>query len=172
MAIYPYGCERIKPYYHDGQLNMTFLALCLSHFVNGVSHRHSEVSTDLFSNYEIDSITNGVHPQTWVGDAFQEIFDEWLPRWCCDPFVFRNIFRVPEDRLLEAHAAQKAELFNHVAEATGVELNTDVLAIGFARRMTAIQRSGQKSCGTASGSTDRFSTATACCSSMSSIPIV
>ena len=217
---------------------MTFLALCLSHFVNGVSHRHSAVSTDLFPNYEIDSITNGVHPQTWVGDAFQEIFDEWLPRWCCDPFVFRNIFRVPEDRILEAHTAQKAELFNYLAEATGVELSTDVLTIGFARRMTLYKRptllfhdidrlrriadqtgalqilfagkahpedergkalireiiqrqdestenlkivflpdygdstKWQKLCGIASVSTDRFSTATACCSNTLSIPIV
>jgi len=111
--------EQIEPYYHDGQLNMTFLALCFSHFVNGVSHRHSKISTDLFPNYEIDSITNGVHPQTSAGGAFQEIFDEWLPRWSCDPFVLRNIFRVPEDRLLEAHASQNSELCDYMAEETG-----------------------------------------------------
>lgn len=132
--------EQIEPFYHDGLLNMTFLALSLSHFVNGVSHRHSEVSTDLYPNYEIDSITNGVHPQTWTGDAFQEIFDEWLPRWRLDPFALRNFYRVPEDRLLEAHVTQKAELCEYVAEATGVELDTKALTLGFARRMTLYKR--------------------------------
>ena len=45
----------------DGVLNMTDLALNFSRYINGVSMRHEEVSRTMFSNYPIDSVTNGVH---------------------------------------------------------------------------------------------------------------
>jgi len=50
----------------DGVLNMTYLALNLSHYVNGVALRHREVSSTLFPAYEIHQITNGVHARTWT----------------------------------------------------------------------------------------------------------
>src|SRR4029453_5279887 len=33
---------------HEGQLNMTYAALNLSHYVNGVAKRHGEVSRKMF----------------------------------------------------------------------------------------------------------------------------
>jgi glucan phosphorylase len=36
-------------------LNMTYLALEASHYVNGVARRHGEVSRRMFAEYEIDS---------------------------------------------------------------------------------------------------------------------
>ena len=45
-------------------LNMTYLALEASRYVNGVARRHGEVSRRMFAEYEIDSITNGVHVAT------------------------------------------------------------------------------------------------------------
>ena len=45
----------------DGVLNMTYLALNLSHYVNGVAKRHGEISQTMFARHAIDSITNGVH---------------------------------------------------------------------------------------------------------------
>ena len=52
-------------------LNMTEVALRASHFVNGVAMRHGEVSRDLFPDYPIRSITNGIHPGTWASPSFQ-----------------------------------------------------------------------------------------------------
>jgi starch phosphorylase len=46
---------------HEGRLNMTYLALTLSHYVNGVAKRHGEVSQHMFATHKVDSITNGVH---------------------------------------------------------------------------------------------------------------
>ena len=43
---------------------MTYLALNLSHYVNGVAKRHGEVSRLMFAGYDIDAITNGVHATT------------------------------------------------------------------------------------------------------------
>jgi starch phosphorylase len=54
-------------------LNMTYLALNLSHFVNGVAKKHGEVSRNMFANYAIDAITNGVHVPTWVSPPFRKL---------------------------------------------------------------------------------------------------
>ena len=59
--------------------NMTYLALNLSHYVNGVAKRHGEVSQPMFAGYRIDSITNGVHAATWTRRPFQELFDRTSP---------------------------------------------------------------------------------------------
>ncbi|HYA27239.1 MAG TPA: alpha-glucan family phosphorylase, partial [Acidobacteriota bacterium] len=45
----------------DDMLNMTFLALNLSHYVNGVAKKHGEIARLMFAGYNIDAITNGVH---------------------------------------------------------------------------------------------------------------
>ena len=50
---------------------MTYLALNLSHYVNGVAKKHGEVTQAMFSRYVIDAITNGVHAVTWVSDPSQ-----------------------------------------------------------------------------------------------------
>src|SRR5437899_447622 len=42
-------------------LNMTYLALRFSGYVNGVAMRHGEVSRGMFPAYDISAITNGVH---------------------------------------------------------------------------------------------------------------
>jgi glycogen phosphorylase len=50
----------------ENYLNMTYLALNLSHYVNGVAKKHAEVLRQLFAQYRIDAITNGVHATTWT----------------------------------------------------------------------------------------------------------
>ena len=55
----------------DNAWNMTYLALNLSHYVNGVAKRHGEVSRVMFAGYEIDAITNGVRVPTWTSPASQ-----------------------------------------------------------------------------------------------------
>ncbi|HJU03819.1 MAG TPA: alpha-glucan family phosphorylase, partial [Nitrospiraceae bacterium] len=59
----------------EGVLNMTYLALNLSHYVNGVAKKHGEVSQAMFSRYVIDAITNGVHAATWVSEPFAKLYD-------------------------------------------------------------------------------------------------
>jgi glycogen phosphorylase len=64
-----------------GELNMTYLALNLSHYVNGVAKRHGEVSRQILTprdanhHYRIDSITNGIHLATWAAPSFAALFD-------------------------------------------------------------------------------------------------
>src|SRR5690349_12629466 len=60
-------------------LNMTYLALRFSGYVNGVAMRHGEVSRGMFPTYELSAITNGVHAITWTSPAFTELFDSYIP---------------------------------------------------------------------------------------------
>ena len=45
---------------------MTYIALRFARYVNGVAMRHGEVSREMFPDYTIDAITNGVHAATWT----------------------------------------------------------------------------------------------------------
>jgi starch phosphorylase len=51
---------------HENLLNMTYIALRFSRFVNGVAMQHGIVSRLMFPEYAIDAITNGVHAVTWT----------------------------------------------------------------------------------------------------------
>jgi len=124
----------------DGVLNMTYLALNLSHYVNGVAKRHGEISRHMFARYMIDSITNGVHAGTWTAPAFQRLFDRHVPGWKQDNFSLRYALGIPRDQLWQAHAEVKQHLIEHVAAASGVALDPDVFTIGFARRAAGYKR--------------------------------
>jgi starch phosphorylase len=124
----------------DGLLNMTYLALNLSHYVNGVAKRHGLISQHMFANYVIDAITNGVHAATWSGPAFQNLFDRHIPGWRDDNYSLRYALSIPPDEILRAHQQQKRTLLEYVNRETNAGLDEDVLTIGFARRMTAYKR--------------------------------
>jgi starch phosphorylase len=122
------------------RLNMTRLALNLSHYVNGVALRHREVSSQLFPEYEIHQITNGVHSLTWTSNAFRALFDRCIPGWRNDPVMLHNATALPPDEVWNAHQLSKDQLLEHVLARSGRALRKDVLTIGFARRATAYKR--------------------------------
>jgi len=121
-------------------LNMTSLALNLSHYVNGVALRHREVSSDLFPRYEIHQITNGVHARTWTSASFTELFDRHIPGWRGDPLMLHNALALPAREVWDAHQRAKHELIERIARDTGRQFRGDALTIGFARRATAYKR--------------------------------
>lgn len=121
-------------------LNMTYLALNLSHYVNGVAKRHAEVSRLMFADYEIDSITNGVHAGTWVCQSMQSLFEKWIPDWKLDNFNMRSSLSIPDDDLWRAHQAAKNDLCDYIVNETGEQFSLDVLTLGFARRATSYKR--------------------------------
>jgi starch phosphorylase len=67
--------------YHEGKLNMTYLGLRCSRYINGVAMHHGEISHGMYPNYPIHAITNGVHAITWTSKPFQELFDRHMPEW-------------------------------------------------------------------------------------------
>ncbi|HVT97611.1 MAG TPA: alpha-glucan family phosphorylase [Acidobacteriaceae bacterium] len=129
-----FGC------FHDGLLNMTYVALRFSRFVNGVAMQHGKVSRQMFPEYTIDAITNGVHAGTWTAPPVQAVFDKHLPRWRQDNVTLRYAIDIPENEIVEAHAASKQVLIDRVKAASGVEMNPDVFTLGFARRAATYKR--------------------------------
>ncbi|HKV24370.1 MAG TPA: alpha-glucan family phosphorylase [Candidatus Acidoferrum sp.] len=123
-----------------GTLNMTYLALRCSRYVNGVAMRHGEISQSMFPEYPIHSITNGVHAATWTSAAFQELYDRHIPEWRRDNLYLRYAVGIGTGEILEAHARAKRELLEAVQRTTGVRLAEDVATIGFARRAAEYKR--------------------------------
>ena len=136
------GIESMKEVFLvNGMLDMTHLALNLSHYVNGVAKRHGEVSSTMFSR-PVGAITNGVHVPTWTSEPFQKLFDRYVPGWREDNFALRNALTIPDGDLWEAHLQAKCRLLERVKQETGVEMKEEVFTIGFARRATGYKRAG------------------------------
>jgi glycogen phosphorylase len=125
-----------------GTLNMTYVALEASGYVNGVAKRHGEVSRRMFEQYEIDSITNGVHAGTWVAPPMRELFDSHIAGWREDNASLRYARGIPLEEVWSAHQIAKDALVDFVNQATGARLSSDRFTLGFARRMTAYKRPG------------------------------
>ncbi len=136
------GIESMKEVFLvNGMLDMTHLALNLSHYVNGVAKRHGEVSSTMFSR-PVGAITNGVHVPTWTSEPFQKLFDRYVPGWREDNFALRSALTIPDGDLWEAHLQAKRRLLERVKQETGVEMKEEVFTIGFARRATGYKRAG------------------------------
>ena len=124
----------------EGRLNMTYLALNLSHYVNGVAKKHGEVSQHMFAGYVIDSITNGVHAATWTAEPFQQLYDRHIPGWKRDNFSLRYALSIPKAEVWQAHMQAKKQLLQCVNRETNAGLDVDVFTLGFARRATTYKR--------------------------------
>jgi starch phosphorylase len=124
----------------ENRLNMTYIALNMSHYINGVAKRHQEISSLMFADYTIDSITNGVNAATWASDSFQRLFDQYIPGWREDNFSLRYALNIPGEALWKAHIESKRKLLQFVNRETNTGLDADVLTIGFARRASTYKR--------------------------------
>ncbi len=134
------ACGINDPICHQGNLNMTYLALTLSHYINGVAKRHGEVSRHLFASYKIDSITNGIHTATWTAQPLAALFDRYIPGWRQDSYSLRYALSIPGEAIWEGHGQAKRELIDYVNRETNGGLDLDTLTIGFARRAAAYKR--------------------------------
>ena len=121
-------------------LNMTYLALRFSGYVNGVAMRHGEVSRGMFPAYDISAITNGVHALTWTSHSFMELFDSCIPGWRTDNNYLRYAISIPLPAIRQAHAEAKTELFAAISQSFGVQLDPKAFTIGFARRASTYKR--------------------------------
>jgi starch phosphorylase len=124
----------------DHVLHMTWLAMNMSHFVNGVSRRHGEVSRRMFAGRAIDAITNGVHSTEWAAPAMASLFDREIPGWRDDPFALRGAVHLDGAAVWAAHLEAKRRLLAEVARRTGCIMDEAALTMGFARRATAYKR--------------------------------
>jgi starch phosphorylase len=126
---------------HSGlTLNMTYMALNCSRYVNGVAKKHGEVAGMMFAGYQIDAITNGVHAGTWAAKPFQDLFDKHIPAWRQDNFSLRYALSIPALELWQAHLKAKHALIQYANRETNAGLQADAATVGFARRAAPYKR--------------------------------
>jgi starch phosphorylase len=128
----------------EGMLNMTYAALNLSRYINGVARRHGEQSRLMFAGYDIDSITNGVHAATWTSEPIQDLLDRYVPGWRRDNGSLRYASGIPLDEIERAHARAKDQLLTvvnqQVLQQGDQPFRGEAFTIGCARRATGYKR--------------------------------
>ncbi|HOI18601.1 MAG TPA: alpha-glucan family phosphorylase [Candidatus Woesearchaeota archaeon] len=129
--------NKISP---NSQVSMTLLGLYMSKYVNGVAKRHKDITKEMFPEYNIDSITNGIHPMTWISPSFKNLYEEYIPCWAQDPFSLRYALSIPKERISNAHTESKMHLLNEIKQSTGASFHHKRFTIGFARRFTQYKR--------------------------------
>ncbi len=132
--------DMLKEFSSPDELNMTLLAMNLSNYINGVAKKHGEVSQSLFPGFQIHAITNGVHPFTWCSPFFVSLYDKYLPGWANEPEVLVRVDHISDDEIWDAHSGAKALFFLYIKEKTGIDLNPELLTVGFARRAASYKR--------------------------------
>lgn len=131
----------LKHFAGENNLNMTYLALNMSEYVNGVAIRHAESSRKMFPGYHVHAITNGVHPFTWTANSFMNLYDSHIPGWCHEPeLLVRVDHNVTDTDVWEAHSKAKADLIERISSLCNKSFDPNAPIIGFARRMTAYKR--------------------------------
>lgn len=108
--------------------NMTVAALRLSRIANAVADLHRVTANKMWAHIdrraEIIGITNAIHLPTWV-----------------DQNMIEAAQANDLQRLWEQHQYNKRNLIEFVKERNGVELDPNVLLVGFARRAAPYKRS-------------------------------
>ena len=161
------GRERIDAY---DLFSMAVLALKVSADANGVAVLHGDVSREMWQwmfpgvpedEIPIQSITNGIHVQTWISREMATLFDRYLdPSWRTDEDnveSWANIHSVPDAELWRTHERRRERLVafartrlreqlirrgapqSEIDSANEV-LDPDTLTIGFARRFATYKR--------------------------------
>jgi len=124
----------------NAHINMTYVALRFSHYINGVAMRHGEVSRGMFPNYPVHAITNGVHAVRWTAPAIQALYDKHVPEWRHDNLYLRYVVGIAVEEIMDAHRQAKLALLDQIRSRSGVSFEEKTFTIGFARRATQYKR--------------------------------
>ncbi len=120
--------------------HLTQLALQSSGFINAVSKIHGEVSRNIFPLFNIEYITNGAHPGSWVSAPFAKIFDHYAPEWRLKPQQLSNLTQATNEEIAKAHKENKKALIDFTNQVTNAGMDNDYFTICFARRITGYKR--------------------------------
>jgi starch phosphorylase len=154
-----------------GSFGLTALALRMCRSTNGVSRKHGEVSRELWhkmwpdkplDEVPITSVTNGVHPATWVAPLLRRLYEEgvgedWIERARDAGAWAYGVEKISDNDLWHAHSLLKQRLVAFVRdisfdarlargeseehiEAARTMFDPEVLTIGFARRVAGYKR--------------------------------
>lgn len=116
------------------KFSMTVLALKLSSRSNGVSKLHGKVCRQMWRDVwkgvnvdeiPIDSITNGVHLQTWISPNMRALLDKYAKiNWGVNedqPKVWAGVKSIPDEELWAQNLAQKKTMVECLREKISAE---------------------------------------------------
>lgn len=130
----------------QGVFSMTDLALRVASKLNGVSALHTEVLKESHPRNDFESITNGVHIETWLAEPMQRLFDRYIgSQWredAANTEIFERIYEIPEEELWSAKQEQKNRYISYLNNKHGLSLDPNILTIGSARRFATYKRGG------------------------------
>jgi len=95
--------------------SMTILSLRLASRVNAVSRLHQRKAKEIWTDYPMDQVTNGIH----------------IPTWDC---------LSSRDTMWKDHLENKRKLLSEIKKISGVAFGENELLLGWARRMVAYKR--------------------------------
>ncbi len=149
-----------------GEFDMGALAIRLSTLTNGVSQRHGEVVSAEWGPLiggPAKAITNGIHPQTWVGRSFSRLYqrtvgDVW-DQQVIDHGSWDKVRDISPEELWKAHQTQKTSMLRRLRARLreqlarhgqsparlrwlDEQLDPGRLTIVFARRFATYKRAG------------------------------
>ncbi len=161
---------RIEPNDETETFKMPVLAMRLSANCNGVSELHGQVSRQIWSQIwpelpqhevPICSITNGIHPKTWLSPEMNVLYQRYLgsnwPDEVVDKSLWQHIEQIPDEELWRTHQRCKERLIafcrarlkmqlqrrgSYHTELGWAEevLDPEALTLGFARRFATYKR--------------------------------
>lgn len=131
---------QIKGIIENDTVNFTKLALFFSSYANGVSKKHGRVSREMFPDFEINAITNGVESSFWTASEMIDLFDNYIPDWRCDNTLLRKAKNISLGEIRQAHLAAKKRLIKFIARQKKVSFSEDAPIITFARRFAPYKR--------------------------------
>ncbi len=150
--------------------NMATMAINLASYVNGVSKLHGDVSRKMWrhqwpsldlNEIPIDSVTNGVHAESWLSPEMVHLFDRYIgPEWQHDEEdneVWGRIEKISNEELWRAKERSRqrlvvfarerlAQQLKHRGESRATverandALDMEAFTIGFARRFATYKR--------------------------------
>ncbi|HEY7598940.1 MAG TPA: alpha-glucan family phosphorylase, partial [Candidatus Limnocylindrales bacterium] len=102
-----------------GQFDMTAFSLRLTNGANAVSKLHAETANgtwNVVTEQPILAVTNGVHPPSWVGGPYRQLYEQLgadldqLDDGERKRRFWEHLERIPDDQLWATHLRQKLDL--------------------------------------------------------------
>ena len=100
---------------------MTVLGMTFSRFINAVALRHEQVSQAMFPQFDLASVTNGVHAGRGLAPASVGSSTPTSPAGGGDNAGLHYAIGIPLEEIAPAHADAKHVLVDEVRPRTGVD---------------------------------------------------
>jgi starch phosphorylase len=129
--------------YSQGGFSMTVFCMRNATICNSVSVLHGNAAKNIWKDYELVPVTNGVHLPTWISPEIHAILDKYLgEKWHYSTKLvdLEKIDKIPSDLLWQAHMIRKNKLIHSLNTVLGLNLKPEVLTIAWSRRLTAYKR--------------------------------